>query len=393
MESYKKINGPINIIRLEGKIFGIKKILYLFFDKHLPVQQQTKCQDYLSDDVVVYLNREFRKIKDKNIDFFIEIAHEYKSIDNYINDKYKNRYVDDDIYKDRYIDEIIKFFYKYIERQDDKTTGTKISNHVRFHYVDIRNYIRKYFSDNIDELMNVDKILVQGILQIKPINKLNSAIKITKKILDNIDILIKIINNPNLNDQVNDKDLVKLNYIIDKIKNKYNHSELKKPMDELLNIFINYLNNIKNNLIILDNNLHELINVITNKSVINIDIENIVKQTKKIIDNIYVDYVETFCSLMDIYFLRRILDKDYITHCVSYTGGAHSLEYIYFLVRNFDFTITHAAKIKGKYTLDKINSELKKNKSININYLWNIFLPNDDILQCSDLSTFPNNFD
>jgi hypothetical protein len=388
MDSYKKINGPINIIRLEGKIFGIKKILYLFFDKHFRVQEQTKCQDYLSDDVVVYLNREFRKIKDKNIDFFIETFHEYKSI----NDGYKNKYTDDDIYKDRYIDEVIKFFYKYIKHQDDKTTGTKISNHIRFHYVDIRNYVRKY-TDNINDLTNLDKILIQGILQIKPFNKLNEAIKIIKKILNNIDILIKIINKPNLNfDDLEDKDLIKLNYIIDKIKNKYNHTELKKPINDLLNIFIKYLEDIKNNLIILDNNLHEILNVITNKYTIKIDIENILKESNKIVDNIYIDYIETFSKLMDIYFLRRILDKDYITHCVSYTGGAHSLEYIYFLVKNFDFTITHAAKIKGKYTLDKINSELKKNKSLNINYLWNIFLPNDDILQCSDLSTFPDNF-
>lgn len=32
---------------------------------------------------------------------------------------------------------------------------------------------------------------------------------------------------------------------------------------------------------------------------------------------------------VDIYFLRRFLDKDYITNGLSYTGSTHSLMYVY----------------------------------------------------------------
>ena len=46
------------------------------------------------------------------------------------------------IYRDRYIDEVIKFFYKYINKKDGKTIGTKIGNNIRFHYIDPRKYIR-----------------------------------------------------------------------------------------------------------------------------------------------------------------------------------------------------------------------------------------------------------
>ena len=32
------INGPINVIRLEGKINNIKKVLYIFMDVHVNIQ-------------------------------------------------------------------------------------------------------------------------------------------------------------------------------------------------------------------------------------------------------------------------------------------------------------------------------------------------------------------
>jgi hypothetical protein len=381
MDKYKKINGPINIIRLEGKIFGHNKILYLFLDKHFAVQSQTKCQDYLSDDVVTYLNREFHKIKDKNIDFFVETAQTDKVLESY------------DVYKDRYIDEVIKFFYKYIKKDNNKNLGTIISNHIRFHYVDIRNYIRKYIYKYILTLEKVNNILNANIHIVKPQFQLKSGIKSIKKLIENIEILIKIIENPNLNvDLHSDKNLLKINYIINKITNKYNHSELTKYMKTLIKMFIDELNYFKSKLITLQDNLNTIIDLIL-KEKYGDKINSLIKESNKSISSLNMDSVYAFSWLIDIYFIRRVLDKDYIDHAVAYTGGAHSLIYVYFLVKNFDFKITHASKINGNIKIDKINSELKNNKNIKMNYLWDIFLPENDILQCSDLSTFPNNFD
>lgn len=380
MDKYKKINGPINIIRIEGQIFGHNKILYLFLDKHYQIQQQTKCQDYLSDDVVVYLNREFHKIENKYIDFFVETAVEDKVIESY------------DIYKDRYIDEVIKFFYKYIKKHNNKNLGTSISNHIRFHYVDIRNYTREYFSKYFDKLNNLynSYILRKGIEQIKPEYQLKNSTKIINKLISNIETLILIVNKPNVND--NDKKLLKINYIIDKILNKYQHHELKKYVKDLMNIFIHKLNNLKRKLIILRDNSNLILKIIKD-SHDDIKLNAIMKESNLIIDELSHDNIETFCWIMDIYFLRRLLDKDYITHCVAYTGGAHSLEYIYFLVRNFNFKITHASKINGKKNIDVINDELKNNRKLTVDYLWDIFLAENEILQCSDISSFPDNFD
>jgi hypothetical protein len=75
-----QINGPINVVRLEGQIFNINKIIYIFFDHHSDLYIQTKCNDFISDDIVVYLNKEFSKIKNKYIDFFMETTIEQKDL-------------------------------------------------------------------------------------------------------------------------------------------------------------------------------------------------------------------------------------------------------------------------------------------------------------------------
>ena len=39
-----------------------------------------------------------------------------------------------------------------------------------------------------------------------------------------------------------------------------------------------------------------------------------------------------FTNITDLFFLRRFLDKDYITKAITYTGAVHSINYINFLV-------------------------------------------------------------
>lgn len=54
--------------------------------------------------------------------------------------------------------------------------------------------------------------------------------------------------------------------------------------------------------------------------------------------------------------LRRFLDKTYITNSIAYTGMGHSMNYIYILLHEFDFKITHVS-----YTEIPI-TELNKNQ-------------------------------
>ena len=49
------INGPTNIVRLEGNINEEKKILYIFGDYHLEPNNQSECEELNSKDVHKYL--------------------------------------------------------------------------------------------------------------------------------------------------------------------------------------------------------------------------------------------------------------------------------------------------------------------------------------------------
>ena len=52
-----------------------------------------------------------------------------------------------------------------------------------------------------------------------------------------------------------------------------------------------------------------------------------------------VPKVQIWATLSFPYFLRRFLDKDYITKNIVYTGFIHTIEYLYFLVKHYDFKI------------------------------------------------------
>src|SRR6266480_4095887 len=69
--SERIINGPLNVVRLEGTVFGIKKVLYVFMDIHKNVEHETKCPGYIGTDVVNLIAKEIKKAN-KTIDFFLE---------------------------------------------------------------------------------------------------------------------------------------------------------------------------------------------------------------------------------------------------------------------------------------------------------------------------------
>lgn len=65
----KSISGPINVVRLEGNIFGIKKVLYVYFDVHLPNEQETKCENVFLDTIQNYIIDQFKNGKIERLIF------------------------------------------------------------------------------------------------------------------------------------------------------------------------------------------------------------------------------------------------------------------------------------------------------------------------------------
>ena len=100
-------------------------------------------------------------------------------------------------------------------------------------------------------------------------------------------------------------------------------------------------------------------------------------------DIVHTDIVYIFLKITDLFFLRRFLDKDYVTNAISYTGAAHSINYINFLVSNFDFKITHYS-YSEETNLEKLNMIAK-----NDIYKLDFILHPQKLIQCSDLSSFP----
>jgi hypothetical protein len=67
-----KINGPINVVRMEGIFDSIKKIIYIFMDYHIEYDNQSKCDDPQSINVNKFFFDSFMNLKnaDHMYDFF-----------------------------------------------------------------------------------------------------------------------------------------------------------------------------------------------------------------------------------------------------------------------------------------------------------------------------------
>ena len=106
-------------------------------------------------------------------------------------------------------------------------------------------------------------------------------------------------------------------------------------------------------------------------------------------DKINIEYnIIQLVLLMDLYFLRRFLDKDYIKNAILYCGARHSISIIYILVYHFKFKITHSTS-----NINNINNKIKNNDYINVIYNGvQTLINNKNIIQCSDISSFPKNF-
>ena len=47
MRNITHINGPVNVARLEGKVNGVNKVLYMFMDIHYDLHRESKCNSKL----------------------------------------------------------------------------------------------------------------------------------------------------------------------------------------------------------------------------------------------------------------------------------------------------------------------------------------------------------
>lgn len=322
------INGPVNYIKLSGKINNSDKIIYIFMDSHKKIDEQTRCETFDSIDISHYLYREIKYAKDYLV-FFMEIRQEHI-------------FAPESVKRDIYIKEVNEMFKSVFNKTDiNKIKYSNTNPKVRLHYLDIR--------DNF-ELFEILKIidLIKKEINTMTINDIILKITYIDKLLDNLTNNIINIKNNIINNNSRQE------YYLNKIINKYSDENLRKNIYSFIT---------DNYLFIMKNIRDVIINIKFNTNEIN-----------KLINNLYEMIIDIYSLFTDAYLLRRILDKSYVKNAVIYTGSLHALNYLFFLVKYYDFKII---KIFDSVELD-YNKIIDKKEKVAF-YIYNLIINKNNV--------------
>ena len=406
------VSGPVNIIRVEGEIGGIKKILYLYGDIHIPIQEQTECNDPINSlpiaQHLIYMFKACHQNKpDNKYDFFVEYhpifpvmdwgyGHPSMHIENVLK-----------LAKDSF--SIDKETAKIIRKD------VKIVDNVRTHYTDFRAIsIPQSLSIIHRGLNNITGtpamyLTSQQVIMIKesllPFAIFTNIIQkvLVKGIDPNSDLELKK-DIDWLYDGINNFSVVTRDYI-SKIRNKYQHEQVKNKILEILTGHYDKLlqrrrkslsesfteaDTFINDPVFQDERYlrvkvktDELFGIIYRKG------GRTDEQTSKLqtyinkVDDL-LETIKTDPHQMDIYFLMRFLDKTYVGTGILYSGIAHSMNIIIYLIKYFNFRVTHASH--HSIPIEEINQKVPS-----MFYYMELgeYLFPPVKLQCCDMSHFP----
>ncbi len=415
MAEHIYVNGPTNVVRLENK--EMNKVIYVFFDFHLDSAFQTKCDDIRSQDVARFLVETFDDLKlksDKTYDFMVErgplVPYFTKS------DR-----------KGRYLDQVMGLFNKTfkIDLATNKVQQSDKLPNVNLHWTDVRDYVLNFTMDmQYNQIPQAIQNL-QHTLNVLNINQFSDSIKIVNSqivFLYKVMYETKDLNNPTITKymfSVEEKILSAFTLaeydevtkkIVYKLLKSYKNKKVQEKIlyiinNELHEIFLDFFKYINESLEKLEelkkkldtignNNLYDVL-MQQNDGTYNYGIDfnefdnyiSLFLDIKNKIFNFTIGGIGLF--MMDLFLLRRFLDKYNVTNAITYTGAAHSVNYVRLLVKYFDFNITNCSYIKDNdinYAMTKIK---KSNKKEELKELF--FTP--ILSQCSDLGGFPKLFE
>lgn len=403
-----KINGPINVARLEGTLFGIKKVIYVFMDYHLPVHLQTQCEGNEKAMDVRYYISESLKETTKPIDLFVEV---FPSSIN----------VPERVERGRYIDEVIRYFKQHAkkvsfvndkksEQSINRINGAKqLTSLIRYHYIDIRDALESLIYKYISRLM---QMAGEGICSHMIYNS-GTIESLLVESHEFYSILHAITFDEKSHDVIGKKEKVSSQYIlilkyIKKILFKYQHPENKKT---ILLYLTEYIKPRFDKIFEIYDKLFKLLDVmktfdldpttlkINDKAsshtygIITGAVDSSFYEFDKLIRSLDVESLYLFSRYVDAFFLRRFLDKDYVDTAITYTGISHSTVYVQMLVRNLGFKITHISTNpigSGSGDINKLNLAVQNTKTL---FDAETLMYPTKLLQCSSLDNFPPNFD
>ena len=379
------INGPTNFAYLKGTINGITKNIYLFMDNHYPLDEQTRCESFDSIDISQYLYKLIKKTK-VPLDFFAEIRQ--TAIKTQPTNK-KDIYIKEvnEMFKNEFI--IDKTNDKIKDKDKDKVKYSKINPNVRLHYLDVRDHFDLFYITDIIkyDIPKIFDMIFKNIGDKRThLNKILDFIQIIEVFLD--DFNRNIIALPRIPNNKHDKKKDKQKYYLNKIINKYENIELKKNINNFIDFHVKQL-------------MYNLTKYIDDlKSYIKYYDEKNNDKIKKCQQYIYDSSIDLYSLLTDAYLLRRILDKNYITNCIVYSGSQHSVNYMYFLIKYYNFELVTIYRSIEKDPIKLVNL-IKKEESVYNIYKY-IYLIEKKYLQClefyvpfsrdfkTDLFTYPD---
>jgi len=420
----KQVNGPVNAIRLEGSINDINKIVYLFGDIHMPIQFQRKCEDPTSMDIHTYMARQLKKVDPKDTyDFFFEVRPSYLVVD-----RSKN--------KKSYMNEIDDLFRHAFRMENNKVKPSDQFPNIRMHYIDIRDYAWNTDagigqSRNIGQLqkiiyyeINESYIYKNDILHMKQIIQTeldyihdiydiiygSAGPTITKRATTIKGGALAQPVDPNKPDDAIVSNIdpatknTKLAKILNKILNKYTNPSVSKIMHNIIDhdlkhkfeMFYDYAAKFNDELDLIQKSVDTMPDVRVDSDgtfIFGMTPSEIIKMISNLMylyEKLDGSHLTLYSNIMDLYFIRRMCDKPYITNSIVYSGYYHTINYIYMLVKYFGFKVTNYGYIDKSITnADNLNKVIKAS---DYQYKLEPLFTQNKIVQCVDLSTFPDHF-
>lgn len=336
------INGPHNYFKLTNG----EKTICLFSDVHWDANNQTECMNHENSIDIDHFLKDFliNSIKsNKEYDLFIEHEHMW------INSK-KGLHN----YRDGYIQRVRKLFNKNMDFDLSNNKIIKSSNYdnVRFHYFDFRfNTIPEF---NI--IFNLD-------IYVYPPYDSNAKLS---GIIYIIDTIIKEYSS--FKNNIKKK---KYKYI-NKTFNNYSNKKIK---DKIQSIHKNHTSKFIDNILELcdeiKNNIDESYTILIDKYTNNKIKFELSTEIYKKMTFIQHYLLHGFSTCIDLYFIRRVLDKKFVNNVIGYMGGHHVINIVFFLVKYFNFEITDCFYNIHNYNIKKINDIfINESESYNIYHIF-----------------------
>jgi hypothetical protein len=419
IEEYTNINGPSNVLRLEGQINGKKKVMYLFMEHGLyEINEQTKCDTIFSNDIQFFLRNTFINLnkQDKTYDFFFDIdllislenvseeqinkiqsKHPYDYTNFEFVKEIKKKKVDKKdapVYKLTYFKELIYFFNKIFRFDEEKNKVKKLKyfKNIRLHYMDVMMYVYTFILNDYQYINNFAHMIKHNknftdqdnaLLLLEPVNNIVRYANYVQQIIrqENINVGKEKI----VNKKTDVNDVPKFKYIINKIKNSYTNDNVKHDMHRAFDFMDDAIAILENG----KNKINKIVaNVVKRKYLPTVAANNLYDICKDylIVTQLALSYIDS------INIARRFCDKKYINNAICYTmSQTNFISLITILVKIFNFNITHAYSTyneKVKIANKKIKNE---NNSIEVAELISHYFVSN-FVQCVSMDSFPDNF-